>query len=68
MPKHHRPPPVVPIHSTMRGPTMLAWCDRGSDRQQPHASLESAVALDELEVLGDDEDEAEQGQEASRDG
>ncbi len=34
------------------------------DRQQPHAGLECAVALDELEVLGDDEDEAEQGQEA----
>ena len=38
--------------------------DRDGDRQQPHARLECAVGLDELEVLGDDEDEAEQREEA----
>ena len=38
------------------------------DRQQAHTGRQRAVALQELEVLGDEEDEAGQGEERDRDG
>ena len=66
-----RPPlttTVVPIRSTMRGPSVLPSAIETRHRQQPDTGLECAVALDELEVLGDDEDEAEQSEEACGDG
>ena len=41
--------------------------DRQRDREQPDAGGQRAVAADELEVLGDQENEAEQGEEGHRD-
>ena len=44
--------------------------DGGDDgeRQRVHAGRQRRVALDELEVLGDEEDEAEEAEERHRDG
>ncbi len=52
----------------MRGPKVLASAidtATGSNRTPVSNAL---VGLDELEVLGDDEDEAEQGEESGGDG
>ena len=49
-----------------RGADDRADGDAGGDRQDPHAGRERAVAADELEVLRDQEDEAEQGEEGDR--
>lgn len=41
---------------------------RGCEGERVHAGCEGVVAPHELEVLGDEEDEPEQGEEADRDG
>ena len=54
-----------PVTTKMRVPSRLAECgsddrsegDADGDRQDPHTRGQRAVVADELEVLGDEEDE-----------
>ena len=58
---------VVPIRWTIRGDDHRGDGDRHRDRERAQAGLERRVAADELEVLGDEEDEAEEGEERGGD-
>ena len=57
----------VPIRPARRAPTTEPSAMRRGDRQDAHAGRQRAVAADELEVLRDQEDEAEQREERHRD-
>ena len=69
--RQRRGPPsttsLVPKRTASFVPTTEAIADRRRDRQQVHAGRQRAVALEELEVLGDQEDEPEQREERDRD-